>query len=158
MDRGKLLAIAVRARPRAPMVELERAEVTTQSGIRGDFRGTQGPRQVTVLSADSWKSACALLGQELPWTMRRANLLVEGLNFADTPKNSLIHIGKVVLRITGETDPCRRMDEQASGLCMALTPEWRGGVCCQVLSGGLIEYGAIVVMETAQSRDAQSTS
>jgi MOSC domain-containing protein YiiM len=146
LNQGKLIAIAIRRHSRAPMVELDRAEITIDRGVDGDFRGKPGPRQVTVLSQDAWHSVGSTLGHELPWTVRRANLFVEGITLTET-QGSIIRIGSVVLKVTGETDPCSRMDEQVLGLRQALTPEWRGGVCCQVLSGGLIEPGALVCLE-----------
>ena len=56
-------------------------------------------------------------------------------------------IGDLVLEITGETDPCSRMDEARQGLRLALTPEWRGGVCCRVVTGGDIAVGDAVRLE-----------
>ena len=65
------------------MQELPRAEVTAGSGVADDFRGRSGRRQVTVLSLEDWQAACAQAGRpELPWTSRRANLLVSGLDLA----------------------------------------------------------------------------
>ncbi len=143
---SRLIGIAIRQKSRAAMMELERIEISTKSGLVGDFRGKPGARQVTVLSTEQWNEACAELGQTIPWTTRRANLLVEGLTFAHT-KNSILRVGDVVLRISGETEPCRRMDEQVAGLRQALTPDWRGGVCCRVLTGGSIETGMQVTLE-----------
>ena len=150
MSQGKLLAIATKARSRGPMNELDRACVTPEHGITGDFRGKAEQRQVTVLSVEDWYAACSELNQQLVWTTRRANLLVEGIRLANT-KDSLLHIGTVVLRITGETEPCGRMDELVAGLRSALTPDWRGGVCCQVVSGGWVEPGAEVILQDASS-------
>lgn len=145
MSHGKLVAIAIKSESRAAMVELDCAEISAEQGVAGDYRGKPGSRQVTVLSAEQWSDACSELGQELPWTTRRANLLVEGLSFTNT-KDLTLRVGEVVLRITGETEPCGRMDEQAMGLRQALTPEWRGGVCCRVLSGGSISPGMNVLL------------
>ena len=143
MTEGKLLGIAIRAKSRAPMREFERIEITTEEGCRGDARGKPGKRQVTVLSREAWEAACADLGQTLPWTARRANLLVEGLDLAES-KSALLCIGDVVLEISGETDPCRRMTKVAKGLRESLTPAWRGGVCCRVIQGGRINIGDAV--------------
>lgn len=109
-------------------------------GVEDDFRGRPGDRQVTVLSREAWQRACEELGRELPWTTRRANLLIEGIELQQTTGREL-QIGTLVLRICGETDPCGRMDEQAAGLTAALTPEWRGGACCRVITGGTVSVG-----------------
>ena len=49
-----------------------------------------------------------------------------------------------------ETDPCSRMDEQHAGLRDALTPDWRGGVCCRVIAGGNVAVGDEVRLAAAE--------
>ena len=136
-----LCGIAFRARSAAPMQCLSTAPVTCQSGVADDARGRPGKRQVTVLSLESWELACAELGVTLPWTQRRANLLVSGMVFGPETVGQLLHFGSLTLEITRETDPCRRMDAACQGLQAALRPDWRGGVCCRVLSDGALEVG-----------------
>ena len=138
MQSGKLLGIAVRQKSRATMVEHQAIDITTASGLTGDFRGKPSARQVTVLSIEAWQKACDVVQKDLPWTTRRANLLVEGLSLAETA-DSIIEIGDVRLRVTGETDPCGRMNEYYPCLMQALMPDWRGGVCCRVLEGGHVK-------------------
>ena len=129
------------------MVEISPAEVTTDQGIVGDFRGQPGSRQITVLAMEDWQTACAELGEELPWTVRRANLLVDGIALRES-MDSVLRMGSVALQITAETEPCSRMEEAATGLCSALTPEWRGGVCCRVIQGGTITPELPVTLES----------
>lgn len=145
---GLLTGIARRDRKRAPMDTLGRAEISTTTGVALDSRGKPGPRQVTVISADAWQSACSELGKELPWTTRRANLLVEGIDLPETT-GAVLHIGAVQLLVTGEVDPCSRMDEQCAGLTKALQPQWRGGVSCTVLAGGSVALGDSVTLQPA---------
>ena len=137
----RLLAIAVRHRSRGAMQELAQAEVTLDGGVADDFRGRAGRRQVTVLSLESWQAACRELGRELPWTTRRANLLLTGVDLAAA---GVLRIGEVELEVTGETAPCERMEEAFAGLRAALTPAWRGGVTCRVRRPGLLAPGAPV--------------
>ena len=106
----RLLSIATRNASRAPMQTHETAEVTTKAGIAEDFRGKTQGRQITVIVREAWERACSDLKKEIPWTARRANLLIEGLDLHQTAGKHL-HIGEVVLEITGETEPCSRMDE-----------------------------------------------
>jgi MOSC domain-containing protein YiiM len=122
---------------------LQSAAVMTDSGVANDFRGKSKKRTVTVISAEAWQQACDELGESLPWTTRRANLLVEGI---DLPQRSgdLITIGDVQLQATMEVDPCSRMEEQFAGLKAALTPDWRGGVACTVLQPGTVSIGDAV--------------
>lgn len=147
LQRGRLLGIAFREKPRGPMVEIESSLVTTGAGLLSDFRGKPGARQVTVLAREDWKLACEELAKELPWTLRRANLLVEAIKLKETT-DSIIQVGELTLKVTGETDPCGRMDQAEPGLMNALMPDWRGGVCCRVIEDGQISIGAEVTLES----------
>lgn len=138
---SSIKAIAVKHRPREAMQTLDSARVEVASGIAGDFRGSQRDRQVTILSEASWRKACEAIDADLPWTVRRANLLVDGVEFDASWVGRRVRIGDVELEITEETDPCSRMDAQHRGLTAALAPEWRGGVCCKVVSAGEIAIG-----------------
>ncbi len=83
----------------------------------------------------------------LPWHVRRANLLVEGMRLPRDP-GSVIAIGPSLrIEVTMECDPCRRMDEIRPGLRSALTPDWRGGVLGRVLNDGEIAIGDEVRIE-----------
>lgn len=142
---AKLLGIATRTAKRATMDTASKAEVSVAKGVGNDFRGKPGKRQVTVLTRESWTAACAEVGAELPWTVRRANLYVEGVALKDST-GQILRIGNVIMEITGETDPCYRMDEQHDGLTAALVPDWRGGVLCRVLTGGTIRVDDAVAL------------
>ncbi len=122
---GRLVGIARRDTKRAPMETLEQAQVSDQTGVAQDSRGKPGDRTVTVISARTWREVCAELGQEIPWTTRRANQLVDEI---DLPKSAgqIIEIGDVRLKVIVEVAPCSRMDEQVEGLTNALKPDWRG--------------------------------
>ena len=130
---------------------LETAAVTTGFGVGSDSRGVvrvggRGARQVTVLAREAWDLACADLAQSVQWTVRRANLLVEGLTL-NAVTGARLRVGTVELLVTGETDPCSRMDAQVPGLREALTPDWRGGVTCRVVCGGEIAVGDTMTMD-----------
>jgi MOSC domain-containing protein YiiM len=137
---GRLEAIATKAARRAPIVQADRANVSIATGVEGDFRGRQKARQVTVLFAEDWAAAVAGLDPAAPWTVRRATLLVAGVR---NPQRvgDVLAVGDVRLVVTGETQPCVRMDEQMPGLRDALRPDWRGGVTARVIAGGEISVG-----------------
>ena len=137
---GRLAAIARKSGKRAPMEEIDVGRITAAAGLEGDAQGQPGPRQITVVAAEDWAAACADLGAEVPWTLRRANLLVEGVALPREP-GARINIGDVVLEVTGETTQCERMDEGHAGLRAALAPDWRAGCSCRVMAGGDISVG-----------------
>ena len=129
------------------MQELPQAAVTLAGGVADDFRGRPGRRQVTVLSLEDWQAACRDAGcPQLPWTARRANLLVTDVDLAAA---GVLRIGSVELEVTGETAPCERMDQAYPGLRAALAPRWRGGVTCRVRNPGTLVAGAAVTASPA---------
>lgn len=147
-----LAGIARHAFPKAPMEVVDQVEVTIDGGIQGDFRGAvkpggRGKRQVTLMERADWSAAMRELDADVPWQERRVNLLVAGFDLPQVP-GALLRIGSdVVLRVMVECDPCSRMELILPGLKAALMPDWRGGVCSRVVSGGTIRVGDAIVME-----------
>lgn len=141
---GKLIAIARAAVKRGPLIETPEAQVTVEDGILGDARGRNAERQITILFKENWDAACAELGAELSWMTRRANLYVEGLPIPR--EGARVAIGGVVLEVVQETKPCQLMEAAHKGLKAALKPDWRGGVCCRVLLGGVIRTSDLVAL------------
>jgi MOSC domain-containing protein YiiM len=134
------------------LIETEEAEVTLDLGVVGDARGAKPGRQVTVLFREGWEAACRDLGADLPWTTRRANLLVEGL---PVPREGMrLAVGELVLEVTDETKPCRVMEAACSGLRRALMPDWRGGVTCRVIRGGRVRVGDRVEVRNEPGKSA----
>jgi len=142
---GHLLAIARAPVKRGPISPLTETEVGIAGGVAGDARGKRPGRQVTVVFREGWEAACRELGVDLPWTTRRANLFVEGVPVPH--EGERLVIGSLVLEVTQETQPCQVMEAAHRGLRSALTPDWRGGVCCRVISGGTIRVGDRVEIE-----------
>ena len=141
----KLIGIAKAPKILADMQEVSEALVTIDSGIQGDARGSKKKRQVSILFEDDWKDACDELEVKLYWLTRRANLFVSGMR-SPTQEGSLIKIKDVELEVFVETKPCALMDKQHLGLRNKLESNWRGGVCCRVISSGIITIGDEVLL------------
>ncbi|MBV7315579.1 MOSC domain-containing protein [Shewanella sp. NIFS-20-20] len=137
----KLIGIAYKSKKSGPMMTLTRADVSLEHGVAQDVFGKPGKRQVTVMSQPQWQQACEQINMDLDWLCRRANLLIADYQFSPADMGKHILIGaEVKLLITGETDPCSKMEKQASGLLQALLPDWRGGVTCRVICAGQIHH------------------
>jgi MOSC domain-containing protein YiiM len=140
---AKVSAIAIKPGHRAPMAEVPEV-VVTEEGLSGSAWATS-VRRVTLLFAEQWEEVQRELGAELPWHIRRANVLVSGLHPRDVLKKR-VRLGEIELRIHGETKPCGRMDEAHPGLRGALKPDYRGGVYGTVLKPGRIAIGDTVTV------------
>jgi MOSC domain-containing protein YiiM len=135
---GNVLGISTRIKSKAPMELFSSAKVSFNHGVGDDSRGLKrNGRQITIMSKEAWEDALSDLGQDLHWTTRRANILVEGIDLENTT-GEILKVGSFLVEITGELNPCHRMDEQAAGLTKALTPNWRGGVTCKLLREGIV--------------------
>jgi len=148
----RIAGIAIRRAPKAEPEQLERSVVTVAKGLDGNFRGIEKSRrrrQVTLVHADDWAAACTEAGVVLEWAQRRCDLLVEG---GALPREigALLRIGTCLVEITGECDPCVRMDALHPGLQDALTPAWRGGRLARVVEEGEVAIGDAVEVSCAR--------
>lgn len=149
METGRLVGIAVRPAEGAPVQEMSESVIQVKGGLEADYRRGAGARAVTVLAREDWEAACQEAGTNLPWTTRRANLLVEGVPLLES-KGRRLRIGQVLLEVTGETQPCSIMEAAHPGLRAALEPAWRGGVTCRVLEPGHVRPGDPATLEGAE--------
>ncbi|MEO1787303.1 MAG: MOSC domain-containing protein [Pseudomonadota bacterium] len=143
---AELIGLAIRPARKAPMETLNAVDVTADGGLAGDHAGKYPDRMVTILDEAAWHAALSDL--ELPierrdaldWTVRRANLLTRGAALPRA-KGGVVQVGDVQFEVTGQTWPCKRMEEAQTGLLKALAKDWRGGVTCRVLVPGEIAVG-----------------
>lgn len=133
---GTVLALALRAEKSGVMTRCESISLTPENGVIGDH-GTSKNRQVTLLDEANWIAACEEIGLNLPWTARRANILVQGIDLEELVEQR-IRIGTALVEVIGEVDPCYVMDAAQNGLKDALKPDWRGGVYARVIESGTV--------------------
>lgn len=122
-----------------------RATVVAGKGIVGNAN-QGGKRQVTIVSSKHWTDVTTPLGHTPDPRLRRANLLVSDIDFADA-RGRILKIGSVRVRIYGETRPCEQMEAAAPGLQDAMQVPWGGGAFGEVLDDGEIAVGDPVVLE-----------
>lgn len=139
---GRILSIALRSPDTGPMREVTRADAVAGGGLVGDVKSTE-QRGITLLASGQWKRVIDELAADLPWHMRRANVLVE----CDALGHLIgrrIRVGPVEVEVIAETRPCALMDQQHAGLRAALVPDCRGGVYGRILTSGTIRVGDAV--------------
>ena len=145
MSEAVLEAIWIKRAHQWPMDAAQEAELVAGRGIRGN--ADQGRRrQVTVIERGALDRMMEHMGERVAYSARRANLLVHGVDLADT-RGRVLRIGGCRLAIGGETRPCYRMDEALPGMQQAMKQGWRGGVFCTVLDDGIIRVGDPVRLE-----------
>ncbi len=150
---GRLVGIWIKRVHRGPMDAADAAELVAGRGLRGD--ATQGGRrQVTIMSLDRWQALTSHLPGPPAPAIRRANLLVEGIDL-DFSRERVLRIGDARVRIFGETRPCHQMDEACPGLQDALSPPWGGGAFGEVIEGGAIAVGSPVRWDDAAASAGQ---
>jgi MOSC domain-containing protein YiiM len=142
---GRIEAIWIKPAHRIPMKRVEAGELVAGRGLEGSVDRSRR-RQVTLLAAESWNRCMSELNASTDPAARRANILVSGLQLANT-RGKVLRIGSARLEIGGELTPCERMDEALPGLQEALRKEWGGGVFAQVLESGFVAVGDAVSWE-----------
>ena len=127
------------------MDSVSTATLVAGRGLAGN--ADQGRRrQVTLIEREKWEDLMRQMKASVPPTARRANLMVSGMQLAES-RNRVLRIGAVRLRVGGETRPCERMDEALPGLRTAMKSDWAGGVFAEVLDDGVIAVGDDVEWE-----------
>jgi MOSC domain-containing protein YiiM len=139
---GRLESIWIKRFKRGPMDAASSASLVTGRGIVGNAN-QGGKRQVTIISREAWEAVEGELGERVAPEARRANLLVSGVDLANT-RGRVLRIGACRVRVYGETKPCWQMEEAHAGLQSALRPDWRGGAFGEVLDDGQIAVGDAV--------------
>ena len=130
------------------------ATLVTGRGIEGNA-DLGGKRQVTIISRDRWDRVDAALGTTVDPALRRANILVSGIDLSESG-GKVLGLGACRIHIHGETTPCTRMDEEHRGLRQALMADWGGGAYGEIVEGGELTVGDEVAWLDGQQQTADS--
>ena len=140
-NEGSVVSMRLNVGSRKPMKKVDSARVITGQGIEGDRHlkedGSRSRRQILLMDRET-------LGDfSLDDGIIRENITVVGMDFASLEAGDRVSIGEdVVLEITGECEPCARMDEIRSGLQHEL--DGRRGMLAYAENGGLISVGDVI--------------
>ena len=108
-DMGRLEQIWIKRAHRGVMDPASEGRLETGKGLVGSAN-YGGRRQVTIIAAERWAELEAVLGATIDPSLRRANLLVSGIDLVES-RDRVLSVGPCRLLIGGETRPCERMEE-----------------------------------------------
>lgn len=144
---GRVERLWIKRFHRGPMDPVDRATLQAGRGIAGNA-DQGGKRQVTIIARRRWDGINEAMADDIDPALRRANLLVGGIDL-DKTRGRTLRVGPCRLLIHGETRPCEQMDAARPGLRGALHPAWAGGAFAEVLDDGEIAVGDAVAWEEA---------
>ena len=139
MNNGKLQAIWIKRMKLGHMDATDSATLMAGKGIVGNAN-QGGKRQVTIIEQEIWDELMQGLGAQLAPSVRRANLMTQGISLANS-RGRVLRVGACRIQVYGETRPCERMDEALEGLRDALCAHWGGGAYGEILDDGQIAIG-----------------
>ena len=142
---GKIEQIWIKRFHRGPMDPVTHGTLVAGQGLL-DSANQGGRRQVTLIARERWNLAVQSMGIHIDPILRRANVLVAGIDLENT-RSRILQVGGCRLLIRGETRPCERMDEAVPGLQNALDAHWGGGAFAEIIQGGEITVGDNVTWE-----------
>ena len=138
---GSIISMRLCVGSRDPMKEVNEANFITGQGLEGDRHlrtdGRRSNRQVLIMDSETLRHFDLLPGQV------RENVTVEGLDFSSISAGDKVSLGgDVILEVTGDCEPCARMDELRPGLKDEI--DGKRGLLAFVEKGGVVSVGAEV--------------
>ena len=142
---GTVKSLGIAVSKLSPMDQVDKIELITGQGIVGDRHlrtdGTRSKRQILLMDIET------LIEFGLSERDIKENITVQGIDFSLIKLGNIVRIGMdVVLEITGDCEPCSRMDELRSGLKNAI--DGRRGMLAYVKSGGTISSRDSITVES----------
>ena len=145
---GSIISMRLCVGSRDPMKEVNEANFITGQGLEGDRHlrtdGRRSNRQVLIMDSETLRHFDLLPGQV------RENVTVEGLDFSSISAGDKVSLGgDVILEVTGDCEPCARMDELRPGLKDEI--DGKRGLLAFVEKGGVVSVGAEVVVNALKT-------
>ncbi len=143
---GRIEAIFIAGASGAPMVSLEQVSAVAGCGLEGDRYFTEEPGEkgfenVTLIEQESY-DYLATIDLELPPNALRRNLLTRGIELNHLVGKKFT-VGEVRCLGTELAEPCNYIEGRTlPGVLKAMVG--RGGLRCQILSGGEISVGDVI--------------
>ena len=142
---AKVLHLFRAPKKRAPMEQLQAAQVIENAGFQGCAHARpNGRRQVLLVDSET------LQAMELTPGIIRENITTEGLAVNALALGQNVRIGEVELQVSAVCEPCELLEAIRPGLQAAMVG--KRGMLCRVLRGGIIQPGErIEVVDVAKA-------
>jgi MOSC domain-containing protein YiiM len=144
MKSGTIDHLFIKPGHREEMIPVETINVIQQKGIEGDASFGRSNRQILIISHEVVK-AYGLMPGDL-----RENITVSQLDVSAISTETRLSIGEVVLEVTGDCNPCARLEELRVGLMDEI--HGNRGILARVLEPGEINVGQTISQENTESR------
>ena len=144
MQSGSIVNLHIARVKGTPSDPVDTARAVAAEGLEGDrSRNPRNLRQVLVMDQETLSHYGLQPGQV------KENITVTGLDLAQAKQGNVFFIGSpddpVTLEVTGDCEPCQKMDAITPGLRTEL--QGRRGILTVVLQGGDIAVGDPIRLE-----------
>ncbi len=144
MKTGTIDHLFIKPGHREDMIPVEAIHLVQHKGIEGDASFGRNKRQILIIS-NELVEAYGLMPGDL-----RENITVSQLDVSAIPAKTRLSIGDVVLEVTGDCNPCARLEELRAGLMDEI--HGNRGILARVLEPGIINVGQTISHEDKESR------
>jgi len=138
----------------APLEEVVAAETVAGMGIAGDRnfgKSRWNGQNLTLVEAEEIESVCAAWNVPVDLASTRRNVVVRGVRL-DGLVGRVFRVGEVVLRGVELCEPCKSLAGHLAPLGVSVAEvlrayRGRGGLRCDVVSGGVLRVGQDLAMD-----------
>ncbi len=148
MKTGTIDHLFIKPGHRENMIPVETISVVQHKGIEGDASFGRSKRQILIISHEVI-AAYGLMPGDL-----RENITVNQFDLSAIPTEARLSIGDVVLEVTGDCNPCDRLEELRVGLMDEI--QGNRGILARVIEPGVINVGQTISQEASENRTIDS--
>lgn len=165
---GRVFALSKRATHNISKINCSRINLLKGFGVEGDIHAGKtvkhrsrvavdpsqpNLRQVHLIHRELFEELMAK-GFTIKAGQMGENITTQGINLLGLPRHSKLHIGQVVIKITGLRNPCNQLNSLQEGLLKAVVDQdaqgkliRKAGIMGIVLQGGLIQLEDAIRIE-----------
>tara|TARA_B100000686_G_C16012739_1_gene582064 strand:+ start:78 stop:533 length:456 start_codon:yes stop_codon:yes gene_type:complete len=146
LNQGEVAVVCLAATEGGTIREVTEAVATAGAGLEGDRYyavGSVPETQLTLIQVEAIDEFNEMFSTDLPVTAFRRNVITRGID-VNALEDRTFTVGEVQLRGVELCEPCAYLQNLLGipGLVKQLTH--KGGLRCEILSGGLIRPGDVV--------------